>query len=118
MQVTRERLEDVDVVRVEGWIDATTAKDFERELMGLFDQAPKQVIVDFGALAYISSAGLRVVLGAAKQMRTLRGGFALFGASPAVARVFELSGFARIIPMVDSEGDAISLVREVANGKA
>jgi anti-sigma B factor antagonist len=111
VQITREPVENATVLRVEGWIDATTTKDFQSELNGAIAPGSERVVLDFSQVAYISSAGLRIVLEAAKQIRALRGGFAIFGAAQPVQRVFDISGFSRIIPMVASEAEALALVR-------
>lgn len=111
MQITREDLDDAVVMRVEGWIDATTTKEFQQQLIGTIAPGAERVVLDFSAVAYISSAGLRTVLEAAKQIRTLRGAFAIFGASQSVRRVFEISGFSRIIPLVPSQAEALALVQ-------
>lgn len=110
MQITREDHADAIVVRVEGWIDATTCKDLERELLAMIGPQSSRIALDFRSVAYVSSAGLRVVLAAAKQIRTLRGGFAIFGAEAAIQRVFDISGFSRIIPMVASEAEALQAI--------
>ncbi len=79
--------------------------------IGAISPQSSRVVLDFSSVAYISSAGLRIVLAAAKQIRTLHGGFVIFGAEPTVRRVFEISGFARIIPLVASEAEALELVQ-------
>lgn len=111
MQITRENVANAVVVRIDGWLDATTAKDLERELLAVIGPQSSRIVLDFRSVAYVSSAGLRIVLAAAKQIRALHGAFAIFGAEQAVQRVFEISGFARIIPMVASEAEAVALVQ-------
>ena len=58
---------------------------------------PAAVIIDCGALDYVSSAGLRVFLLAARASQRAGIPFALCALKPAVREVFELSGFSRII---------------------
>ena len=110
MQITREDLDNAIVMRVEGWIDATTVREFREQVIGVIAPGAERVVLDFNALAYISSAGLRSVLDIAKEIRALRGAFAIFGAGPGVRRVFEISGFLRIIPLVSSEAEALALM--------
>jgi anti-anti-sigma factor len=110
MQVVRADIGDVAVLRVEGWLDATTSKDFEHEVNKVVGPDHRRVVFDFTALEYLSSAGLRVVLGAAKDLRTLNGALVIYGANKIVARVFEVSGFSRIIPMVGTQQEALRKV--------
>jgi anti-anti-sigma factor len=112
MQVVRADIGDVAVLRVEGWLDATTSKDFEHEVSELVGPDHRRVVFDFTTLEYLSSAGLRVVLGTAKELRALHGALVICGANKIVARVFEVSGFSRIIPIVDTEQEALRKVNE------
>ncbi|MFO1026763.1 MAG: STAS domain-containing protein [Acetobacteraceae bacterium] len=114
MEVSHKIASDVVLARVEGWIDATTAKDFEAALEPLLAHPTNRVVLDFALVTYIASAGLRVVLDAAKKIRVQRGRFVICGASDAVKRVFDVSGFSRIITLVSTEDEAITLMR--ANG--
>ena len=111
MQISRDDLANTVVLRIDGWNDATTSSELERELLGAIGPQSSRVVLDFSSVAYISSAGLRIVLTAARQIRTLHGGFVIFGAQPTVQRVFEISGFARIIPLAASEAEALELVQ-------
>lgn len=110
MQITRSDIGEAAILRIEGWLDATTSKTFETEIHTVVSPETKRIVLDFRSVAYISSAGLRVVLALAKQLRGMQGGFAIFGAETAIQRVFELSGFSRIIPMLASEAEAVAIV--------
>jgi anti-anti-sigma factor len=57
----------------------------------------KNILLDFKELEYISSAGLRSVLIAAKKAKELQGKFALACLAKMVKDVFDLSGFSSII---------------------
>ena len=64
-------------------------------------------MVDFSALTYVSSAGLRVILMAAKRVKQSQGKLVLFGLSPQVREVFEISGFLKILDVVDDRAAAL-----------
>ena len=68
------------------------------------------LLFDFSELDYISSAGLRVVLVAAKRLKPLGGKLAVYGMQPQVKEVFEISGFLRILEIAHSREDAIRRV--------
>ncbi|MBE6934281.1 MAG: STAS domain-containing protein [Ruminococcaceae bacterium] len=80
---------------VEGRLDTTTAPQLEKEISGL-DVAYKNLILDLADLEYISSAGLRVLLGAQKKMSKI-GSMKLTGVSETVMDVLEMTGFADIL---------------------
>ncbi len=83
------------VVALEGRLDTTTAPALEAELSGLFAEA-EHLTLDFSALEYISSAGLRVLLSAQKAMAK-RGGMLIRGVNATIMEVFEITGFADIL---------------------
>ncbi|MEO8329077.1 MAG: STAS domain-containing protein, partial [Candidatus Nanopelagicales bacterium] len=58
-------------------------------------------------LDYISSAGLRVLLGAAKKLRASGGTLGMFGLNQSVREVFDISGFSAILSVYPSEAEAL-----------
>src|SRR5260221_206098 len=58
-------------------------------------------------LDHISSAGLRILLGAAKHLRASGGTLGIFGVNQSVREVFEISGFASILSIYQSEAEAL-----------
>lgn len=85
-----------------GRVDSLTAAQLEQELLGLCDREEAQVLVDFQALDYISSAGLRIILMAAKRILRNRGRLLLCALQPKVREVFEMSGFLKILEVAES----------------
>ena len=65
------------------------------------------MIIDFESLDYISSAGLRVILKAAKQLKHSDGMIMLCSMEDYVKEVFEIAGFDSIIPIVPNMEDAL-----------
>ncbi len=78
-------------------IDSKTAKAFEESLMGEIAAGNKAVLVDFVKLSYISSAGLRVLLMAAKRLKAAGGGFSLCCVNASIREVLDVSGFSKIL---------------------
>ena len=84
-------------IALTGRLDTTTAPELEKELNACLDNADT-LTLDFADLAYISSAGLRVLLSAHKAM-SAKGGMKVTHANEIVKEVFEVTGFADIIDM-------------------
>ena len=66
-------------------------KELEEKLVGV-----KDFTIDMAKLAYVSSAGLRVLLKAQKQV-TQNGTMKIINAVPEVMRIFETTGFDQIL---------------------
>ena len=95
MTVNIETNDSVAVVKVEGRLDTVTAPELEAKLKDLYESI-SALEFDFAALEYISSAGLRVLLGAQKTMNKI-GQMTVKNVNPAVMEVFEITGFNDIL---------------------
>lgn len=96
------------VVSLSGRIDSSNAKKFEEAMLAQVGAAAGGVLVDLKGLEYISSAGLRVILLAAKQQQRQGRKFALCSPSPEILEVFEVSGFNKIIDIHGAKADALA----------
>ena len=79
-------------VALEGRLDTNTAPEFEGFLAENYDGG--ELVIDCEKLVYISSAGLRVLLGAQKKSM---GAMKLTKVCELVMEVFEMTGFADIL---------------------
>ena len=88
-----------------GRLDSAACPAFETEIVGCLNAGSQRLLFDFSELDYISSAGLRVVLMAAKRLKESGGKMALCSLNEMIKEVFEVSGFDRILdiePNADS----------------
>ena len=118
MNVRIEALAEATCVIPEGRLDFDAAPGFQEALeraLGAPGKAPAALIIDGAGLEYVSSAGLRAVLLAARAAQRAGVPFALCALQPAVREVFELSGFSRIIPV---HADRASALAQTQPGRA
>src|SRR5262249_4771222 len=94
------------IYRISGKIDALTGPTLESALA--INENNARVILDMRGVTYISSAGLRVIVQAAKRAKGSKGGVVIFGLQPLVMEVFEVSGLGNIIPIASDETEARS----------
>ena len=80
-------------VSLDGRLDTTTAPAFEAFLAEQYESTDA-LVIDCAKLAYISSAGLRVLLAAQKKTK---GAMKLTNVCELVMEVFEMTGFADIL---------------------
>ena len=110
MQVSAVRYADVLVVAVKGRIDYMNAEEFKAALLPhLVNCAPgrDQVVLDLSGLEYVSSAGLRVLMIAAKEARAGKGKLVAVSLQPVVREIFEISRFTLVFDLFDSVQDAL-----------
>ena len=89
-------------------LDTGTAPEVDREVMARIDAGATKVVFDFERTSYVSSAGLRVVLKAAKTVVKGGGGVAVCRANSHIMEVLELSGFHVLIKVARTVDQAIA----------
>ena len=82
-------------VSLEGRLDTSTAPKLEAELKSAL-KGVRDLTIDLADLAYVSSAGLRVLLSAQKVMNR-QGEMVVRNANDAIMDVFEVTGFVDIL---------------------
>ena len=110
MKIDVKKEEKASVVSVDGRMDGVSAPEFEKKLGDLIAGGETRFIIDFEALDYISSAGLRSILVIAKKLKAQNGQILLCALKDAVKEVFEISGFSSIIPIHESVEAAIAQI--------
>ena len=95
MNIGIEKENGATVLKIDGRLDTTTAPELEKVINGE-GESLKNLVLDFGGVSYISSAGLRVILTAQKKMN-VQGSMELINVSEEVMDIFEMTGFAEIL---------------------
>lgn len=107
MNITTRTQNDVTIVAFAGSLDSNSSPQAQQTIDGILAGGAKKLVVDFTALDYVSSAGLRVLLGAAKKLSGSGSTLRLFGLNQSVKEVFDISGFSTILAVVATEADAL-----------
>src|SRR4051794_9013088 len=106
MEIAEHTEADKLVIVLGGRLDTNTSPELEKLICPRMESSGS-VIVDMSRLDYVSSAGLRVLLKAAKIARSAQHRLALAGLTPEVQEVFDISGFTTIFAIYDSRQKAI-----------
>lgn len=107
MQINEERNGKAVIVVPAGRIDSTTSAALEGYFQKLAAAGERHLVVDFGGVDYISSAGLRVMLSLAKRTKDTNGSLALCALADSVSRVFMLAGFLPLFTVTGTRLEAI-----------
>ena len=110
MGISIEREGVTVIAKIDGRLDGANAQEFQGDLTDAIEDSDRAVVLDFADLSYISSAGLRVILITAKALKRQEAELAVCSLSDPIREVFEISGFDQIIPVRDSQADAIAAV--------
>ena len=82
-------------IALEGRLDTTTAPQLEEELKAALPGVTA-LTWDMASLAYLSSAGLRVLLAAQKQMNK-QGSMKVINVNETIMDIFEVTGFVDVL---------------------
>lgn len=107
MDISKRQQGEAWVVAIAGNLDSGTSPRAQQELEAILAGGGRKLAVDFSSLDYISSAGLRVLLGVAKQLGVKGGALRTFGLNQTVREVFDISGFSAILPVFPTEAEAL-----------
>lgn len=107
MEIAHEQAGAVSVLAPVGRLDTDSATDLELALQDLLAADARHFVLDFAKIGYVSSAGLRVLLMAAKQLDGGKGSLRLCGLSPQVKQVFDIAGFSKLFQIFPDRAAAL-----------
>ena len=95
MTIEIKKTEAETIIEIVGRLDTTTAPALDKAINEEIGDT-KNLVLDVAGMEYISSAGLRVLLGAQKKMQKI-GSMKVVNVCEEVMEVFEMTGFADIL---------------------
>ena len=93
MTTSIQELDGKLVATLSGELDTAAARETEQALQPLLESKGKPVIIDCTSLEYISSSGLRILLGILKQSKASGSSVVLRNVNDVIREVLELTGF-------------------------
>src|ERR1035437_10592201 len=98
MNISESKQGNVTILTAQGKLDALSSPELDKRLSSLVESGTRQIVLDLAGLDYVSSAGLRVFLSAAKRLKQAHGKLALANLSAHVQQIFDMEGFESILP--------------------
>jgi len=102
MEIQEIAANGVPVLKLAGRLDGLAAPELEKKVSEIIARGDERLVFDCSAVEYASSAGLRVFLLAARQLKTTGGRCGFAALKPALREVFSVSGFLDILEVHDS----------------
>ncbi|GGB33941.1 anti-sigma F factor antagonist [Virgibacillus dakarensis] len=100
--------EDVLIVRLSGELDHHETENLRNEWKDMmYKNAVKHVVLNLESVSFMDSSGLGVILGRYKEVLQLGGEMVICSVSPAVNRLFEMSGIFKIVRLEENEQYAL-----------
>ena len=120
MEITATEDDGIWIAVLDGKLDTASSVGAEAKLIELVDAGADRLVLDFAAVDYIASSGLRALLKLAQRMQKDDGVLHLCCLNDMVSDVFEISGFDRILTVFDTEDQAVEALvarREIPPSK-
>lgn len=108
MEITTAAREGVTIVSPAGRIDTVSAPMLEQAINQAIEGGTRKILLDFSAVSYISSGGLRVLLATAKKLKNPGDRYGLCCLTADVHKILRLAGFTSIFSIYPSEGEALA----------
>jgi anti-sigma B factor antagonist/stage II sporulation protein AA (anti-sigma F factor antagonist) len=112
LQIILELSGSVQILRIEGRMDAVSSPALESKLIELMRQDQNQFLLDFSRIKYLSSAGMRVLLSITKKLKERDGKLAFFAISDEVMEIIKMAGFEKILSIYKTEAEALKALQD------
>ena len=109
MELSVKTLKQIDVITASGRIDSSNAAQFEGALKSLQERGRHKLVLDFSNLEYISSAGLRAMVGALKVAKSHNGNVILVNPNARIRDTISLVGFQSLFPHYEELLEAVDV---------
>ena len=107
MNISESKQGNVTILNVQGKLDAMSSPELDTRLASMVESGTRQIVLDLAGLEYVSSAGLRVFLSAAKRLKQAQGKLALANLCAQVQQIFDIAGFESILPVLKTINEAV-----------
>ena len=112
MEINVDNVDGVCVVSPYGHLDAASSSDFGYQTKELIEDNQILMVVDMSNIEYISSAGLREILGLAKGIRAADGKLIFCSLQAMVEEVFQISDFLSILDVCTTLDEALNQIKQ------
>jgi anti-anti-sigma factor len=114
MRIDELRTPGALVLAPAGRLDSVTSNELEKQVVSRLAAGEKRLVLDLAGVEYISSAGLRVLLMAAKRLKEPPGALVLCGMAPSVRSVLQLAGFLPLFVVEPAREQALARLGSAA----
>ncbi len=108
MNITERDVQGVSVFELDERIDSQGAVDVDQALQAAVAAGKHKMVLDMTNVAYISSAGLRILADVVTKCREADGDLKLISLNRRVLRVFRIIGFDKFLSIYDTLEAAIA----------
>jgi len=114
MDIKTKTKDGSTIIEIIGSLDGNTVNEAQEKIMPMITSNNVSMVLDMKGCGYVSSAGLRLLLMAAKQLSVQNGVLVLSGLSDEIKDVMEMTGFNNFFKTFESVASALETLRKGA----
>ncbi len=107
MEISERRIEDVDIVALNGRLDISSAKKLKNRMNTLVKENRVRLILDMTGVDFIDSSGLGSLVSSLRSVNAKNGDVKLAGLRQQVYSIFELTRLHRVFTIFDDVESAM-----------
>jgi anti-anti-sigma factor len=111
MQISFDKAENFKKVTLVGRLDTAGVSQIEARFSAGIVPSGQSAILDLTEVEFLASLGVRMLISTARALSAKGGRLVMYGANPAVADTIDAMGFGEIVPLTDSEPEAIAFLQ-------
>ena len=104
-------VDGVQVVRLQGSVDASTSSQLESSLRGQLKEGAKKIAVSMKDVTFMSSAGWGLLLSVIKEIRASGGAIGVAAMSPEIRHVYNLLGMKAFVKEYKTVEEAVAALK-------
>jgi len=105
LEILEEKTGSVDILKLRGRLDASSAKDVKEKVGVLTKKKPANIVIDLAEIDFVDSSGLGSLVASLRSVNKLGGDIKLASLQDPVRAIFELTRLHRVFEIFD-DGDA------------
>lgn len=111
MKITNEVIDNVDVLRVAGRLDASAVRDHKDTLKNKAESVNNWLVLNMEGIDFIDSSGLGLVVSLVRHARENSADIAITNLTPQAQTLFELTRMTRIFNIYENESVAVEALK-------
>jgi anti-sigma B factor antagonist len=110
MEMQLSEVEGVRMIALSGRLDSAGVEVIETRFSAATVPVGANILVDLSEVAFLASLGVRMFIATTRALSWKGAKMVLFGATPAVMETIETLGFDDIVPVVNTQSEALALL--------
>lgn len=111
MKISESKIENALIFKLEGRLDSSSSAEVEKKIFDSLESTSKDIILDFSALEYMSSSGIRILIRCHKELEKRKGHLFLVAVPKPIENILYITGFLPYFKVFESASIALQALK-------